>query len=95
MTVGPGTGQGTGQGTAGGGLVAEQLAGMPGVWRRLLDAHVPDRLGRCTACRTAGGAGALWPCSLHAVATEARRLHGLLLGRAVADGIPAQEPGGQ
>jgi hypothetical protein len=88
-TTGPGT-----AGPAGGGPVAEQLAGMPGVWRRLLDAHVPDLLGRCTACRTAGGSGALWPCRLHVVATDARRWHGLLLGRAVAgDGAAAQEPG--
>ncbi|MCX6463816.1 MAG: hypothetical protein NTW05_09505 [Pseudonocardiales bacterium] len=81
-----------------GGLMAAELADMPGVWRRLLDAHVPDRLGRCSACRTAGGSGALWPCSLHRVAVEARRLHGLRLGRAVAGSdrvAPAQEPDGE
>ena len=78
--------------------MAAELADMPGVWRRLLDAHVPDRLGRCSACRTAGGSGALWPCSLHTVAVEARRLHGLRLGRAVAGGDGAasgQEPVGE
>lgn len=74
------------------GLVAAELAAMPGVWRRLLDAHVPDRLGRCSACRTSGGSGALWPCTLHNVAVEARRLHGLRLGRAAQD---AQEAGGE
>jgi hypothetical protein len=65
------------------GPVAGELVNMPGVWRRLLAAHVPDRLGRCAACRTSGGSGARWPCSLHAVATEAERLHGLALGQAV------------
>ncbi len=63
--------------------MAGELAGMPGVWRRLLAAHVPDRLGRCAACRTAGGSGARWPCSLHSVAAEAQRLHALRLGQAV------------
>jgi len=56
---------------------------MPVVWRRLLAAHVPDRLGRCTSCRTASGSGERWPCSLHRIADDARHLHGLRLGRAV------------
>lgn len=63
--------------------MAAVMAGMPEVWRRLLDAHVPDRLGRCTSCRNASGSGELWPCSLHRIAAEARRLHGLRLGQAV------------
>ena len=63
--------------------MAAELVGMPGVWRRLLAAHVPDRLGRCVGCRSSGGSGARWPCSLHSVATEAERLHELQLGQAV------------
>ena len=44
--------------------MAEVMAEMPGVWRRLLAAHVPDRFGRCSACRTAdrlGGEVAVQP----------------------------------
>lgn len=63
--------------------MAGVLVEMPGVWRRLLAAHVPDRLGRCSACRTSGGSGARWPCSLHDIASEAKRLHELALGQAV------------
>lgn len=63
--------------------MSEVMAGMPGVWRRLLTAHVPDRLGRCAACRTSSGSGQRWPCSLHEIAGEAQRLHGLRLGQAV------------
>lgn len=65
--------------------LAAVMSGMPGVWRRLLDAHVADRLGRCSGCRQSSGSGAKWPCSLHKVATEAERLHGLRLGQAVGD----------
>ena len=64
--------------------LAQVMAGMPEVWRRLLTAHVADRLGRCTACRNSSGSGVRWPCSLHEIAVEARRLYGLRLGRAVA-----------
>jgi hypothetical protein len=64
--------------------IADVMAGMPEVWRRLLVAHVPDRLGRCTGCRTANGSGERWPCSLHGIASDAERLYGLRLGRAVA-----------
>jgi hypothetical protein len=63
--------------------IADVMAGMPEVWRRLLAAHVPDRMGRCTACRTASGSGERWPCSLHRIATDAQHLHGLRLGQAV------------
>lgn len=59
------------------------MSGMPGVWRRLLAAHVPDRMGRCTACRESSGSGTRWPCSLHRTATEAERLHGLRLGQEI------------
>ena len=66
--------------------MASVMAGMPEVWRRLLAAHVSDRLGRCTACRNSSGSGELWPCSLHKIAGEARRLYGLRLGQAVGRG---------
>ena len=63
--------------------MAEVMAGMPGVWRRLLAAHVPDRFGRCSACRTATGSGERWPCSLYRIATQAQRLHEQSLTRAI------------
>ena len=63
--------------------IAHVMADMPGVWRRLLAAHVADRLGRCRGCRSDGGSGERWPCSLHRIATEARRLHDQKLARAV------------
>lgn len=63
--------------------IADELAAMPGVWRRLLVAHVPDRLDRCAVCRTANGSGERWPCSLARIAREAQRTYGLRLGQAV------------
>jgi hypothetical protein len=63
--------------------MAAVIADMPGVWRRLLAAHVPDRLGRCSGCRSATGSGERWPCSLHRIATDAQRLHDQKLARAV------------
>jgi hypothetical protein len=57
-----------------GGPMASVLAGMPEVFGRLLAEHVPDRLGRCAACRNAGS-GVVWPCSLHQIATRASELH--------------------
>lgn len=63
--------------------MADVMAEMPGVWRRLLAAHVADRLGRCRGCRSDTGSGELWPCSLHRIATEAQRLHDQKLARAV------------
>lgn len=62
--------------------MAEHLAGRPDVWRRLLVDHVADRLGRCAACRRAGGSGEVWPCSLHRIALDAQRIHALGLGQA-------------
>ena len=61
--------------------MADLMADMPGVWRRLLDAHVADRLGRCRGCRSDTGSGARWPCSLHHIASEARRVHDQRLSR--------------
>ncbi len=63
--------------------MADVMAEMPEVWRRLLVAHVPDRLGRCTACRNSSGSGERWPCSLSRIATDARRVYELQLGQAV------------
>jgi hypothetical protein len=65
--------------------MSELMAGMPEVFRRLLADHVPDRMGRCTACRSVSGAGERWPCSLHRIADEAQRIYGLQLGRAVGE----------
>ena len=48
---------------------ARYLADMPEVWGTLLRRHVADRTGRCRECRPSA-----WPCTLHALATEARRL---------------------
>jgi hypothetical protein len=62
--------------------MADVMADMPEVWRRLLAAHLPDRLGRCAACRTASGSGERWPCSLHRIASDAQRLHEQRLGQA-------------
>ena len=69
--------------------MAEVMAEMPGVWRRLRAAHVPDRFGRCSACRTATGSGERWPCSLHRIATQARRVHEQNLARAIDTDLEA------
>ena len=63
--------------------MAHLMAEMPGVWRRLLAAHVPDRFGRCSACRTATGSGETWPCSLYRIAALARGLHEQNLEQAI------------
>ena len=55
--------------------MADFIVDIPGVWRRLLAAHVADPLGRCRGCRSDTGPGARWPCSLHRIADEAKRLH--------------------
>jgi hypothetical protein len=65
---------GDGAYTPGSGPMAGVLAGMPEVFGRLLAEHVPDRLGRCSACRNAGS-GVVWPCTLHQIATRAADLH--------------------
>lgn len=43
---------------------AVALAGMPEVWQRLLTEHVPDRQGRCVACRWQTRAADKWPCDV-------------------------------
>jgi hypothetical protein len=74
--------EGAGNGAAAGSM-ADVMSGMPEVWRRLLAAHTPDRLGRCSGCRSASGPGERWPCSLHRIASDARRLHDQRLASAV------------
>ena len=54
--------------------LAREFLGL-GAWRRLLIAHVEDRLGRCAGCELPTSAGQRWPCSLHIVATRAGELH--------------------
>ena len=63
--------------------MADVMVDMPGVWRRLLVAHVPDRLGRCRGCRSDTGSGVRWPCSLSRIAEQARRLHDRKLTEAI------------
>jgi hypothetical protein len=57
---------------------AIELAAMPGVWRPLLEVHVPDPSGRCRGC-TQGGTGipaGRWPCGPRKLAEAAAHLHG-------------------
>lgn len=54
--------------------MAREVVGL-GAWRRLLVAHVADRMGRCEGCATQVNAGRRWPCNLYLVATRAGELH--------------------
>ncbi|HWN31179.1 MAG TPA: hypothetical protein VNP03_00470 [Pseudonocardia sp.] len=54
--------------------LASVLSGMPEVWQRLLEEHVPDSYGRCLACRNSSTAGVPWPCTLQVAAADARSL---------------------
>ena len=57
--------------------LAAELAPMTGVWRQLLDDHVPDSLRRCRAC-TQGGTGiptVRWPCGPRNIAEAAAEYH--------------------
>lgn len=66
--------------------LAAELAPMVDVWQRLLVTHVPDKAGRCTTC-TKGGTGlpsSPWPCSIHGIATLARRRHEYVVRRTPA-----------
>lgn len=53
-----------------------ELAHSPALWQELLRRHVPGPSGRCRACTRAGTGipAAAWPCSLHALADQARAL---------------------
>lgn len=55
--------------------MAVLLAEMPDMWRTVLAEHVPDRDGRCLACRDFSGATATWPCLTHQIATEAKAIY--------------------
>lgn len=60
--------------------IASVMAGMPEVWLRLLEDHVPDGSGRCAACHNHGTAGVPWPCTLQVIAADARTLYRSTLG---------------
>lgn len=45
------------------------IADWPEVWRRLLERHVADHLGKCRECKPSR-----WPCSLRAIAEKAQRI---------------------
>ncbi|MGH3978402.1 MAG: hypothetical protein ACRDRZ_05290 [Pseudonocardiaceae bacterium] len=55
--------------------MAQVMSGMPDVWRRVLDEHVPDERGRCQACRNEQGVSAIWPCVTRGIAEQAKRIH--------------------
>lgn len=54
--------------------LAELLAGMPELYRRLLAEHTPDARGRCRSCTVPGTGlpGARWPCIIAVVARQAQ-----------------------
>lgn len=49
---------------------AEAIAGNPRLWRTLLFAHAPNRIGECHACY-----GVRWPCGTRALAERAEQIH--------------------
>jgi hypothetical protein len=53
---------------------AVALAPMVQVWSALLAAHVPDREGRCVACRWQTRAADKWPCGVYLLAAAAQRV---------------------
>ncbi|HZG91345.1 MAG TPA: hypothetical protein VEZ42_14130 [Pseudonocardia sp.] len=56
-------------------IVTAFLIGQPEAIQKLLADHVDDGRGDCRACSVGGQRGHhTWPCSLHAVAAEARRV---------------------
>jgi hypothetical protein len=55
--------------------MAAILAELPDMWRSVLDVHVPDQQGCCSACRNEEGIAASWPCLSREVAEEAKYLH--------------------
>jgi hypothetical protein len=52
---------------------ATALAPMAEVWQRLLTEHVPDRQGRCVACKWQTRAADRWPCAVYDLAAAAQR----------------------
>jgi hypothetical protein len=53
---------------------AVALAPMREVWQVLLATHVPDREGRCLACRWQTRAADKWPCGVYLLAAAAQRV---------------------
>ena len=53
---------------------AAELAGMPEVWRALLELHVGGRDGRCRGCYSQVRVAPRWPCTLYRAAVQARRI---------------------
>ena len=49
---------------------AEAIAGNPRLWRTLLFAHAPNRIGECHACF-----GVPWPCGPRTLAERAEQIH--------------------
>lgn len=54
--------------------LASVISGMPEVWQRLLDEHLPDESGRCVVCRGSTSAGVPWPCTLRVIADDAKAI---------------------
>jgi hypothetical protein len=54
--------------------IAAALTPMVQVWRALLAEHVPDREGRCFACRWQTRSADWWPCDVYLLAAAAQRV---------------------
>ncbi|MGH8966007.1 MAG: hypothetical protein ACRDXB_11870 [Actinomycetes bacterium] len=54
--------------------IAMALAPLVEMWRTLLATHVPDREGRCTACRWQTRSADPWPCTVYDVAAAAQQV---------------------
>lgn len=60
--------------------IAAALAPMRELWQVLLATHVPDRDGRCMACRWQTRSADRWPCDIHLSAAGAQRVATTLPG---------------
>jgi hypothetical protein len=49
------------------------IAAEDGMAERILNAHMPDRHGRCRGCPNSRTLNAPWPCMLHRAAATVRR----------------------
>jgi hypothetical protein len=56
--------------------IAREIARLPGVAEALLAEHIADERGRCCGCTTPGTGtpSQAWPCTLHDLAVQARRV---------------------
>jgi hypothetical protein len=63
--------------------VAAALAPMVQVWRALLAEHLPDREGRCQACRWQTRSADRWPCNVYSLAAAAQRVAAACQGSTV------------